>query len=327
MIREFICKDPEFQECHASTIIALPRGEYLASWFAGTKEGNNDVYIVTCRRTKSGWKKPVKVAKVKNLPHWNPVLHYHNKEVTLFFKVGKNCSHWKTWVMRSADNGRTWTMPEELVAGNIGGRGPVKNKCIVLSDGTWLAPASSEIGVWQSFVDRSCDNGRTWERTRFIPQDRHKLGIDKDGNDFFYGTIQPALWESEPGKVHMLMRSNCGKICRSDSNDNGFSWSRVYETSLKNNNSGIDLDKLKNGTLLMAHNPSGKNWGPRWPMRISISTDNGKSWKKLIDTETVKKHEFSYPAVLATNDGGAVVTYTWDRKNIVFVKFDVNEIL
>ena len=41
--------------------------------------------------------------------------------------------------------------------GDRGGRGPVKNKVIVLSDGTWLAGASLEPDAWDVFVDRSGD--------------------------------------------------------------------------------------------------------------------------------------------------------------------------
>jgi predicted neuraminidase len=65
------------------------------------------------------------------------------------------------------DHGTTWSEPKELIAGDHGGRGPVKNKNIVLADGTWLAPASLEgpkpggkRRVWRAFVDISHDQVR-----------------------------------------------------------------------------------------------------------------------------------------------------------------------
>lgn len=61
------------------------------------------------------------------------------------------------------------------------------------------------------------------------------------------GVIQPTLWESSPGTVHMLLRSTEGSIYRSDSTDGGVSWCPPYDTGLPNNNSGIDLDRLPNG--------------------------------------------------------------------------------
>jgi len=80
------------------------------------------------------------------------------------------------------------------------------------------------------------------------------------------GVIQPTLWESEPGKVHMLLRSTESKIYRSDSSDGGKTWCTAYPTELPNNNSGIDLTRLQNGNLVLAYNPVEKDWGARTPL-------------------------------------------------------------
>lgn len=321
-----ITHDLDYQECHASTLAETSDGTILASWFAGTKEGDCDVAIWGAKYSNGKWEKPVRWAKVNNQPHWNPVLHYSKDETTLFFKVGSRCSHWKTWVMRSTDDGANWTDPVELIPGNTGGRGPVKNKCIELTDGTWLAPGSNEIKSWKAFVDRSEDQGRNWTRTKLIDQPGHFVCKDKNGKDVRFGVIQPSLWESEPGKVHMLLRSTCGRICRSDSCDGGRTWSNVYETGLPNNNSGIDLTKLQDGSLLLAYNPVGKNWGPRCPMTLTRSTDNGLTWKKVTDLETESGREYSYPAVITLKNGGAAVSYTWGRKKIATHILTVAEI-
>ena len=59
-------------------------------------------------------------------------------------------------LITSEDMGYSWSKPRELVIGDIGGRGPVKNKIITLENGTWLAPASIETDtVWDAFVDIS----------------------------------------------------------------------------------------------------------------------------------------------------------------------------
>lgn len=317
MISNFIITpDSGCKECHASTLAELPDGSILCSWFAGSKEGKNDVAIWGTKYSNGKWEKPVQWAKVNNQPHWNPVLHHSNGETTLFFKVGRNCSHWKTWVMRSSDDGASWSEPQELLSGNIGGRGPVKNKCIELVDGAWLAPGSNEIKSWKAFVDRSEDGGRSWTRTKLINQPNHVVCQDKKGKDVKFGVIQPTLWESEPGKVHMLLRSTCGKVCRSDSNDGGRTWCKVYETDLPNNNSGLDLAKLADGSLLLAYNPVSKNWGPRCPITLARSTDNGQTWEKITDLEAETGREYSYPAVIALKNGGVAVSYTWGREKI-----------
>jgi len=310
-IHEHIFSDERpFAQCHASTLVALADNVILTAWFAGTEEGRDDVGIWLCKRSAQRWSKPRLIAKVCQEAHWNPVLfRAPDGRVHLFFKVGKIIDSWQTWTTISDDQGTTWAEPRELVSGDRGGRGPVKNKPIILCDGTWLAPASLERGeLYDVFVDRSEDTGRTWQATDLIPLDRSKVTGA--------GVIQPALWESAPGHVHMLMRSSSGSICRSDSKDLGRTWSPIYQTELPNNNSGIDLTKLRNGALALAYNPVSGDWAARSPLSIALSYDNGKSWPHQLSLET-DDGEFSYPAIIPTAEGMAV-TYTWNRQRIAF---------
>jgi len=326
MKKEFIFENPPFQECHASTIVELRDGRIMTAWFGGTKEGHADVAIWGAWRGDYGWSPPRLLAKVNELPHWNPVL-FRGKDTPLylFFKVGKNCAHWRTYVMQSLDCGGSWSEPTQLIPGNIGGRGPTKNKCIELANGDWLAPASSEIGWWQAFVDRSCDQGRTWQRSALIKMPKTIVGKNVQGQDVRFGVIQPTLWESMPGHVHMLLRSSANRICRSDSTDGGQSWSKVFLTSLPNNNSGVDMVRLKDGILLLAFNPVGQNWGARNPLSLIVSPDNGATWFSKMDID-IGKQEYSYPAIISTSDGGAAISYTWDRKGIVYVRISPAEL-
>jgi predicted neuraminidase len=323
--------------CHAATLAALPSGDVLVSWFWGTAEGSADTSIWLSRRTASGWQVPVKVTDREATPHWNPVLFLApDGTVYLYYKIGKKISEWQTWCIASVDGGLTWSSPEELVPGDRGGRGPVKNKPIVASNSAWLAPASREGERWDCFVDISMDAGRTWQSSPLVPVEHDTFpGL---------GVIQPTLWESEPGSVHMLMRSTCGFVCRSDSADYGLIWSPAYPTTLPNNNSGIDLARLPNGDLLLAHNPVRANWGARTPLVLSISRDNGLSWNRLLTLEDEEvppdfagvspadtgiridsRAEFSYPAVIPLGSGVAVA-YTWKRKRMAFVKLTALEI-
>ena len=203
---EFVFGDERpFRQCHASTVTQTRSGDLLAAWFGGTREKNPDVSIWLSRRTASGWTPPEKIARAKEMAHWNPVLFTDpaTGDIHLFFKVGLDPKVWSTWRRISRDDGKTWTEPEELVPGDVGGRGPVKNKPIVLSDGAWLAPASTEKGGWECFADRSTDGGRTWTRTENFPKDPsipRRVG----------GAIQPTFWESEPGQVTALVRHDPG---------------------------------------------------------------------------------------------------------------------
>ncbi|MEO8583555.1 MAG: sialidase family protein [Flavitalea sp.] len=307
-------EEKPFPQCQASTMINVSKNHYLFAWFAGSYEKNDDVGIWMTHGEPGKWADPSLVAKIRNEPHWNPVLFKApNGTIYLYFKVGKDTDNWETWVQRSADTGRTWTAATELVPGNKGGRGPDRNQPIILSNGVWLAPASIEHNeLYNAFVDRSEDTGKTWIAADTLIIDRKKITGE--------GIIQPALWESKPGMVHMLLRSSAGWICRSDSRDYGKHWSPVYKTDLPNNNSGIDVTKIHGDTIAVIYNPVVKNHGDRYPMSVAISADNGKTWPVKYDIETGKgETELTYPDILY-EDGYLVACYTWNRASIAFWK-------
>ena len=87
----------------------------------------------------------------------------------------------------------------------------------------------------------------------------------------------------------MLLRSSRGKqmhIFRSDSRDNGKSWTPARRSKLVNNNSGLDVAYLpKSRVLVLAYNHV-MNTDSRSPMRLAISEDNGETWPYFMDTDT-----------------------------------------
>lgn len=291
-----------FPECHASTVLRLADGDLLAAWFGGSKEGCDDVQIWLSRRRDGVWTVPNPVTKEPEIPHWNPVLFQTDTNtVSLYYKVGKEIPFWQTMVMESGDGGLTWSEPRELVPGDEGGRGPVKNKPIRCSDGKILAPASIEQGPWRCFMDVSPD-GHYWEK-KSVPVRSENVNM-----------IQPSLWESPEGNIHALMRTNVGFIYRTDSEDFGETWCPAYPIDMPNNNSGLDCVLMENGILALVCNPVEKNWGPRSPLTLFLSEDNGATFRKLLDLES-ESGEYSYPAVIA--DGNVlIITYTWNRKDI-----------
>ena len=186
-------ENTKFAQCHASTVCSLSDGSVAAAWFGGTQESAPDVAIWFSRRKDGVWSEPVKAADAENVPCWNPVLFADGDRLLLFYKVGNRIPNWQTMVKESTDFGESWSCARELVSGDFGGRGPVKNKCIHLSDGAILAGASTEEGSWDSFADRSEDGGKTWRRSENIRIDHGAL----KGK----GIIQPTLWQSDDGGV------------------------------------------------------------------------------------------------------------------------------
>ena len=335
--QEFIVgEERPFDSAHASTLVLLKDWTVVASWFGGSWEKASDVAIWVSRRVNGIWEAPKKAADAKNIATWNPVLFVREDEsIILFYKVGETIPVWKTWYVESHDGGRTFSQPKELVEGDEqGGRGPVKNKPIRLTDGTVLAPASIEGEYWDAFVDISEDDCRTWTMSEMVPARRCSAEpriIDRPYHPqhlYGKGLIQPTLWQDGAGDVHMLLRTTSSRIFRSDSADGGRTWSVAYDTGLPNNNSGIDLTAMPNGDLVLVYNPRENlpgHWkGPRTPLSVAVSKDNGKSFQHLADLEN-GVGSFCYPAVICAGPGKVMITYTWNRKTIVFAELEYED--
>lgn len=310
---EFIWQPGEvaFPSCHASTIIRQEDG-LLAAWFGGTAERNPDVGIWISHFKTGKWTKPVEVVdgvqhKTKRYPCWNPVLYNTGKEILLFYKVGPTPSTWWGELITSSDNGNTWSRPYRLPEDIYG---PVKNKPVLLQNGELLCPSSTEHDGWRVHMEITPDNGKTWERTPFL-------------NARDVRAIQPAILLHKGDGIQMLCRSAGGSVLSSWSSDNGRTWDELTPTTLLNPNSGIDAVTLKDGRQLVVYNHLIKG---RNILNVAVSED-GKEWKAATLLENdAKNTEFSYPAVIQTDDGNVHITYTWNRKLIKHVVLDPSKI-
>jgi predicted neuraminidase len=310
---EFIWQpgDVTYPSCHASTIVQTSDG-LLAAWFGGTAEKNPDVGISISHNVNGKWTKPVEVVngiqhKSKRYPCWNPVLYNTGREIILFYKVGPSPSAWWGEMMTSPDNGYKWSvqhrLPEDIY-------GPVKNKPVLLQNGDLLCPSSTEYDGWRVHMEITPDNGLTWERTPFL-------------NPKEIRAIQPTILLHKGGIIQMLCRGTGNWILSSWSKDNGRTWDELLPTTLPNPNSGIDGVTLKDGRHLLVYNHLIKG---RNVLNVAVSGD-GKAWEAVALLENdLKEKEYSYPAVIQSDDGLVHITYTWNRKLIKHVVLDPSKI-
>ncbi len=318
----FIDDAPPYPECHASTIVETKAGTLAAAWFGGTKERNPDVEIWFTRMEGGKWQKPVSVANgvqpdgQPRLPTWNPVLFQDPVgDLFLFYKVGPSPSTWWGMVITSADDGRTWSQPRRLPDGILG---PIKNKPVVLKDGSWLSPSSTEGGEgvgpnqnakWQVHFEHSADRGATWTKSANAPT---PVGIE---------AIQPSVLFAKDGSLEAICRTRQGALAMTWSKDNGQTWSGLAAIDLPNPNSGTDAVTLADGRQLLiynhsAHRSNEPGKGNRYPLNIGLS-DDGVSWRSVLTLESQPIGSgYAYPAVIQTKDGLVHITYTWDRKRI-----------
>jgi predicted neuraminidase len=207
----------------------------------------------------------------------------------------------------------------------------VKNPPVSLESGRWVAGASVEspaddegAATWDCFADVSDDDGLTWTRSAEVPVDHASMSGP--------GIIQPAVWVGSEGLV-FLMRSSTGRAWRAVSRDEGCTWSPAEATDLPNNNSGLGAVRLPDGRVVAAHNTSTTSWGPRNELALSVSTDQGRSWRQALMLDALPppsssiapgdagivtdgEGELSYPTVICQHDD-VVVSYTRERREIV----------
>lgn len=305
---EFIFTKAPFASSHASTIVETPKG-LVSAFFAGSDE-NKDVGIWLSRNIQGQWTPPIQVAhgvqnKKVQYPCWNPVLFQMPQgELLLFYKVGPKPSQWWGMMKHSKDAKLTWSAAEKLPNGILG---PVKNKPLLLADGTLLCPSSSEDMGDRLHFEMTKEGGKTWKKTRVL----------NDGKRF--SAIQPSVIFLRDGRMKLLCRSNTGFVMEAYSSDQGNTWTPLRKTDLKNPNSGSDAITLKSGLHVLVHNPLGnrpkETEGEREILAVSTSKD-GTHWTKVGELENTPLKEFSYPAIIQTRDGRIHITYTWKREKI-----------
>ncbi len=328
--KEFIYTTAPFPSAHASTLVQLKNGDLLAAWFGGAKEGADDVAIWGSRRTASGWSTPFLLVREPNVASWNPVLfETRDGKLWLYYKYGRRVREWTGARLFSTDQGRTWSAPEHLPAGLLG---PIKDKPLVLDDGTIVSGTSVEsYSSWAVWIDRSSDNGATWRKigpitvpARLMPPAPTQTEHLGPGEEHVSGIIQPAIVRL--GKKHLRLYArptlDIGRICAADSFDDGITWTDAHPLDLPNPNSGIDAVGLRDGRVVLIYNNTTSG---RSPLNLAVSKD-GEHFTMFQTLEDQPGGEFSYPAIIQGRDSNLHLTYTWNRKRISYVEIPLSEV-
>jgi predicted neuraminidase len=181
----------------------------------------------------------------------------------------------------------------------------VKNKPVLLPDGTLLAPSSTEHDGWRVHFERTNDLGRTWQRTGAV------------NNGQAISAIQPSILLLGGDQLMALGRTRQGKLFQITSDDAGKTWGPMTLGTLPNPSSGTDAVTLRDGRhlLIYNHTPRGRS-----PLNLALS-ENGVDWQAALVFED-SPGEFSYPAIIQTSDGLVHVTYTWKRERIKHAVID-----
>ncbi len=212
---------------------------------------------------------------------------------TLFFSTHAQTwgRDWRSWMIRSDDNCRTWSKPE-AVPGRLGTFTFIRNH-IVTRDGRivvpfqhyegpppgtpppppeekpWLGALRHYVSNPRNGVLMSTDGGKTWTEhgnIRISPDDR------------YHGWAENNIAELSDGRIAMIIRADKlgGHLYYVESKDGGKTWPDfAVPTEIPNPGSKATLYPLSGDTVAMLHNPNSQH---RSPLALWISFDGMKTW-------------------------------------------------
>jgi predicted neuraminidase len=167
-------------------------------------------------------------------------------------------------------------------------------KPLVLPSGRILLPLYSDT-FSISIMAISDDDGDTWYASKPL------IG---------FGNIQPAVLRRNDGTLVAYMRENGprDRIRVSESTDDGLTWGPVGVSELLNPGSGLDGVRLASGHWLLVYNDATTG---RHSLAVSISDDEGRTWKWTRHLEKQPDGSYHYPAVIQGRDGTIHAVYSY----------------
>jgi sialidase-1 len=194
-----------------------------------------------------------------------------------------------TWVMRSTDDGQTWTHVQKLHenwSGAVRDMIQTKNGRIIFTAMKML----NNPGRHSVITYSSDDDGKTWQASNLI---------DLGGKGHHGGVTEPTVVELKDGRLWLLIRTNWGEFWSAYSHDGGRFWRVIQPSGIPASSAPGMLQRLQSGRLVLLWNrpfPEGKTewklsggdglWSEtpvsnhREELSIAWSTDEGKTWSK-----------------------------------------------
>ena len=296
------------RHAHAPTLAESPDGDLVVAWYGYPDVEYEAGKIVVARlpRGARDWAQQIVLFDTVKSSLGNPVLFFVPDGTLHLLCALVRGFYWTDAVLlgsTSADGGRSWTEPRQLrpEAGLMVRHAPVER-----ADGSLLLPAYDE---------RKHEPVLLAARTPF---DRWEPLARLSGTPL----IQPALVRNGSARLTMLLRPADAErvVWRSESSDDGHTWSTPRPTPLPSAPSGLG-GFWWNGSLAVVHNPT--QGQERFPLSISVLRTGHEEWAgpRHVDTAAF---ELSYPCFLVGNDGNVHGVYSYNRRFIKYVTLDSN---
>ncbi|MBS0616495.1 MAG: exo-alpha-sialidase [Verrucomicrobia bacterium] len=304
---------------NSSSILEIEKNKIGAVWKASKVQGESKAFEISISMYEKDWSLP-KYLVTSTTELWSPVFaKLPSGELGIFYREGNTPRSAKGFLLRSSDNGHSWSKPEALPNGILG---PTKSKPLLRSDNVLLCGSSKEIGEPEK------DDPKTLRTELYINEFDGKIwknhGPLTIPNQPF-GAIEPALFHDKEGNIRLVCRDRAykleqmGWIYTSISRDGGVTWDPLQKTTLPNPDCGIDCLGLGRGKALLFYNDSHTE---RNALTMALTVDGGHSWKNILILE---KDEGQFPSAMLDSKGMVHVTYA-KQGNITHRVIDASQL-
>jgi predicted neuraminidase len=329
---------PVDRQTHAPGIVECPNGDLLASWYGDRPQSDSAVFGARLKRGETHWSPPFVLADRPGFPDCNTCL-----------MVDRQQRLWLFWPTIVADSWETCLL-NFRVAADYEEPGPPKwerEGLILLKPENFRDEAWRLLGNRQLRPPRGAKGGPEAQRAKLgeslyqrlgwaprckptiLPSGRILLPLytdtfsisimavsDDSGLTWYasqpligFGNIQPTVLRRNDGTLVAYMRENgpSHHIRVAESHDDGLKWGPVGETPLPNPGSGIDAVRLANGHWVLIYNDSATS---RSSLAVSVSDDEGRTWKVTRHLERHAAGNYQYPAIIQGHDGTLHAIYS-----------------
>ncbi len=213
------------------------------------------------------------------------LLRLHNGAVALFYLRKNSLKDCRPLMRRSADEGKTWSKPIEVIKKPVGYYVMNNDRVVQLKkSGRLVAPVALHNlpeylkPDWTGKITcyLSEDNGKNWRRS-------HTIMTAQDSAGKRVTVQEPGVVELKDGRLMMFCRTDAGSQFISHSRDGGDTWSPLHASNIKSPRSPATIERIPStGDLLLAWNDHSRITpalrGNRTPFTVAISRDEGKTW-------------------------------------------------
>lgn len=308
---------------HVSSITQVDENSIMCTWYAGSREGAQDVAIYSSTFKGKKWSGPTLLVDRKKSSSelnryvkkiGNSLIYNDNNGRLWLFYSSVAVGGWSFTSLNykvSPDNGHSWSRSRKIYLSpffNLTNN--VKNKGISFNDGSFIVP------VYHEFINN-------FSQVLHIVPDSTAINYRINRITRTRNAIQPSLVHTGDSRIIAFFRNFSREskrtILMASSTDLGRSWSDLSDTVLPNPNSGFDMIRLHDGGILGVINNS---YEDRGNLELVISYDTGRTWKTIKIFENTKNKKYAYPSIILSTNGLYHITYTYEKKRIKHIVFN-----